>query len=794
MALAFGAAVFAACSDRNPLLRDGAVGPPPPVLAAVQCHVSVASKRFTCDVPVASSNARGDVIVGGQNLFVRLTSTNVSFDVDTLRADVTLQNLMFQPIGTTDSTTIDAGGNKIFFHSGPTVTAGSGTVEVVTPDTGTFTATNQPFYRYVGILRQNETSGPEEWKFHLSPGVEGFSFIVYVSAPMPREDGYIDVTPAHPSRPVGGTVQLTGVPRTAAGTLWTDTITWSSQDPSIATVNPTTGLVTAVAVGTTRIIATSTSRPGRTGYTQFTTSPAGAADQTPPTLTTLSITPRVVAGADSSSTVVVTFSATDAGGTTPSGMATVISAVTFITPSGFFVGDAGCLRTAGTASNGTWQCTVSVPQFSDPGSWKIYSLVLTDQQSNVRVYSAEDLRAAGFPQTVLVRGVTDAAGPSLTAFSFAPDTVDVTSTPDTTIVTLSVTDPIAGVGSLSIFLTSPTDKNSAVNSACTLASGTEKNGTYTCPVVIPQFVEAGDWTVTEVALQDKAGNDSIFDTAALQARGFETDLHVLSNEDDTAPSLTAFSFAPDSVDVQNAPDTVTVTLTATDAQAGVGSASVEFQSPGGGGVILSSGACTLTSGTAQNGTYSCQVIVPEDALDGTWTVRQVTLTDNADNTAVFNTAALTGAGFFVELEVVGSAESSPPSLVDFSFSPDTVFDIDVAPDTVTVLVTASDPGSGVDSVSVSFTSPSAATTITVADCPRISGTDASGTWECLVVIPQGSENGNWTVSSLRLKDFSGNIATFGTASLTGRGFETVLVVTNNPAPPPPAALRASRQR
>ena len=404
-ALTFGAAAFAACSDRNPLLRDGAVGPPPPVLAAVQCHVRVAPSSFTCGVPVATSNARGNVIVGGQNQFVRLTSSNVSFAVDTLRADVTLQNLMFQPIGTTDSTTVDPSGNKIFFHSGPTVTAGSGTVEVVTPDTGTFTAGDQPFHRYVGILRRDETSGPAEWKFRLSPGVQGFTFIVYVSAPMPREDGYIDVTPAHPSRQSGDTVRLAGVPRTATGTPWTDTVTWTSQDTSIASVDANTGLVTARAPGTTRIVATSTSRPGRTGYTPFTTTPAGNFDQTPPTLTRFTISSRVVDGTHEEPSVIVTFSATDAGGTSPGILAVTSSGVIFITPGGSLVRDRGCTRNAGTALRGTWQCQVDVDG-SDPGIWQVFSLSLIDRGSNQRVYSAEDLRAAGFPHTFLVLGAT----------------------------------------------------------------------------------------------------------------------------------------------------------------------------------------------------------------------------------------------------------------------------------------------------------------------------------------------------------------------------------------------------
>ena len=51
--------------------------------------------------------ARGDVLVGTP--YVKLTSGNVAYDgAGTFSADVAVQNLMDQPIGTTDGVTADS--------------------------------------------------------------------------------------------------------------------------------------------------------------------------------------------------------------------------------------------------------------------------------------------------------------------------------------------------------------------------------------------------------------------------------------------------------------------------------------------------------------------------------------------------------------------------------------------------------------------------------------------------------------------------------------------------------------
>ena len=69
----------------------------------------------------------GDLIIGGQNVNVKLTSSNVAYNSGTGRFtfDVTVQNLIPQPLGTTDGTTLAPGGVSVFFTSGPTVTDGT---------------------------------------------------------------------------------------------------------------------------------------------------------------------------------------------------------------------------------------------------------------------------------------------------------------------------------------------------------------------------------------------------------------------------------------------------------------------------------------------------------------------------------------------------------------------------------------------------------------------------------------------------------------------------------------------
>jgi hypothetical protein len=158
---------------------------PPPVDAvqAFECTASTTSRSVSCKSPSPSTGASADVLIGGQNTYVKLTSSNVNYDSGTeiFEFDVTVQNLMSEALGTPDGTTPDAEGIQVFFHLGPTVTSGSGVITVANADgTGTFTGTNQPYFAYSEVLDQNEVSAAKPWQLNVPTTVNTFSFTVYV--------------------------------------------------------------------------------------------------------------------------------------------------------------------------------------------------------------------------------------------------------------------------------------------------------------------------------------------------------------------------------------------------------------------------------------------------------------------------------------------------------------------------------------------------------------------------------------------------------------------------------------
>src|SRR5436190_15982473 len=158
--------------------------PPPLSARVVSCAADVRANTLTCSVPSSHPAGRisADLVLGGQGTYVALRSSNVSYDgTSTFRADVTVQNLTALPLGTSDGTTVQ--GVKVFFHSGPTVTSGSGTVTVANADgSGTFTGTDQPYFLYNEILPTGQVSSGKTWQWSVPSTVAFFTFQVLVDA------------------------------------------------------------------------------------------------------------------------------------------------------------------------------------------------------------------------------------------------------------------------------------------------------------------------------------------------------------------------------------------------------------------------------------------------------------------------------------------------------------------------------------------------------------------------------------------------------------------------------------
>ena len=248
----------AACGDL-PSAAPSIASPVQPAagMQALTCRATVADRAVTCG-PGLPSGATGDLIIGGQHQYLDLMSDSIAYDSATAVFSfvVSVHNLMPQPLGTTDGTTPDSGGVKVFFHSLPVVNNGTGVVAVLNADgLGTFTAAGQPFFRYAEIVQPGAVTAVRRWSFSVPATVVSFVFTLYVDAAVPRPQGWVraDLDTMYLVRTSSRALQAVVV--TATGSPTDMPVGWSVEDTTLAKVSGST--VTGKAVfGTTRLFAT----------------------------------------------------------------------------------------------------------------------------------------------------------------------------------------------------------------------------------------------------------------------------------------------------------------------------------------------------------------------------------------------------------------------------------------------------------------------------------------------------------------------------------------------------------
>ena len=253
------ALVLAACADATDPARPDTVAPDgPTALMAVTCTASRQAQSVNCGSTVGT-DARG-VIYGGQHQYVTLTSSNVAVVADSFMFNVTVTNLIPQPVGTTNGTSVDPAGVRVFFST--LASTGAGTITVANPDgTGTFTAPGQPYYQYNVKLAQDSVSPPKRWKLRLTPEVNTFTFTVYVSAAVQYPNGYIDDHPYVVTLNPSESTTLTGTARNFVGNPLGTPVSWSSNAPGTASVSGSL-LTAGAARGFAALTATSGATSG----------------------------------------------------------------------------------------------------------------------------------------------------------------------------------------------------------------------------------------------------------------------------------------------------------------------------------------------------------------------------------------------------------------------------------------------------------------------------------------------------------------------------------------------------
>lgn len=191
---------------------------------------------------------------------------------------------------------------------------------------------------------------------------------------------------------VGDTLTLSATPLDAAGTPMTDrVVAWTSGSTQVASVDASTGLVRGVGVGSAVITAVI---DGKSASVAVTVAAAGT-DVTPPELVSLDYAPDSL-DLKTSHDVAVSGRVTDVG----SGAASFD--IEFRGPTAASIECKAHAPTTGTPLDGTWSCTISVPNGVTPGPWTVEAVELRDANDNVRDVEVNELAARGFPTVITI--------------------------------------------------------------------------------------------------------------------------------------------------------------------------------------------------------------------------------------------------------------------------------------------------------------------------------------------------------------------------------------------------------
>jgi hypothetical protein len=350
-----------------------------------------------------------------------------------------------------------------------------------------------------------------------------------------------------------------------------------------------------------------------------------------------------------------------------------------------------------------------------------------------------------------VQAVCDSSPPVLTSFSLGPATVDTTLSSQTVTCSATATDDLAGVSSFVCEIQPPTiaGDNFIVPHCVATApsSGTARNGTWSCVITLPRYSPSGPWTVVFARLSDATGNQLTEGGTQLTSLGYPATVSVTSDPDTAPPVQTAIALSASALDVSSGPQNLTCNMTVTDNKAGVLASQCAVFSPSQAQELFCL-ATSPSSGTVNNGVFSCGVTIPRYAEAGTWR------SQGAGEDLAFN--GQTSAGPPLTSVNVTSVPSDidPPSLTSFAFAP-TSISVGTGPRQVNCMMVVTDATSGVASAECTVSSPANNASASCTATSPSSGTRANGTFECTLSIPQYEQatSATWDVE---IADLAGN--------------------------------------
>jgi hypothetical protein len=400
-----------------------------------------------------------------------------------------------------------------------------------------------------------------------------------------------------------------------------------------------------------------------------------AADTRPPEHVSVSLWPTTLEVSESHQNILVTVRIKD----DLSGMGNQMAgsfvmpgvSMTFISPSrnqqarvGFTAGH----RTSGTEWDGVYTNRLLLPRYSESGWWTLQRVDLLDAARNSRSLDFSDLYRLGIYTDFLVSGTSDTNPPQFLSLGFSPDAIDAGDSNRLIQFTARLRDDLSGIGGAlpdgystagRAHFRSPSGNQGFSVSFSNLgrSSGDAHDGIYTNAIVLPQFCEAGNWTLDSLYAADAAGNQQQVYGGKLLALGFPMTLQVTGAGDTNAPALTSFNFWPTNINTSLSYQAIQFSVHVLDDLAGFGTLLSYFNTVGPGGVSATFASPTgrqsasiglgpqfPTSAVTLEASFTNTLPLPRYSEPGLWLLRGLTVMDNAGNRRDLDLAAAQSLG------------------------------------------------------------------------------------------------------------------------------------------------------
>jgi len=300
--------------------------------------------------------------------------------------------------------------------------------------------------------------------------------------------------------------------------------------------------------------------------------------------------------------------------------------------------------TDGTATDGTWSGTATIPRWTIPGEWTVGYLLLEDSGGGVSTLygSSPDDWEPDWQRTFTVQSVADITRPTLTAFTFSPREVDTRRRIRTVQIRARAADTESGVGDVYVnfesVTTTATSRTTIGHSTHLTRSGRWWKGVLRVPMWAGQGRHA--WH-PYVRVFDRATNSRTVTTKQLRARGAPTSLFVTSRTDRDRPRVTGLTRTPGTVDVSAADARISFTVAAADRSSGAQALRVTATSPSG---TVAKRKLVRAAGPRRATSFSGTLRIPVGAEAGEWTVHLL-VTDLVGHRRSYTTGQLREHGF-----------------------------------------------------------------------------------------------------------------------------------------------------